>query len=162
MNILDTIKQDHDRYKDQMQQLTQATSIGQSEKDLFQRFSSDIDAHMKAEQQTIYPALEDNKKSRMHALEGYEGHHVASLVMDELKSMQQMDERWMAKMMVLSEIIKGHIEDEESTIFGDARDVLSSDRLNQLGDEWESAKQQVMRQTQQSGMRGGSTSSSRM
>ena len=101
MNILDTIKQDHDRYKDQMQQLNQAKSMGQSEKDLFQRFSSDIEAHIRAEQQTLYPALEQHDQARKHVLQAYEEHHVAAVVLGELKSMQQMDERWMAKMQVL-------------------------------------------------------------
>jgi len=117
MNILDSIKQDHDRYKDQMQKLNQAKSMGQSQKDLFQRFSSDIDAHTKAEQQTLYPALEQHDKAKQHVLQGYEEHHVATVVLDELKSMQQMDERWMAKMQVLSELVEHHIEEEEDVIF---------------------------------------------
>ncbi|HHX43956.1 MAG TPA: hemerythrin domain-containing protein [Chloroflexi bacterium] len=151
MNILDAIKQDHDQYKDQMQQLIEADRIGQSEKDLFQRFSSDIDAHMKAEQQMFYPVLEEQDMAKKHVLQAYEEHHVASLVMDELKSVQQMDERWMAKMQVLSELVKHHIQEEESVIFRHARDLLDSDELDALGDQWESSKQQVMRQTQPTG-----------
>lgn len=160
MNILDAIKQDHDRYKDQMQQLNEAKSIGQSEKDLFQRFSSDIQGHIQAEQKTLYPALEQKEDARKHVLQAYEEHHVASGVLAELKSMQQMDERWMAKTQVLSELVKHHIQEEEDVIFKQARDELGSDKLRDLGDQFESIKQETMRQTQTS-TRGAAKSSSR-
>ncbi len=150
MNILDAIKQDHDQYKDQMQQLNEAKSIGQSEKDLFQRFSGDIEGHIQAEHKTLYPALEQKEKAKKHVLQAYEEHHVASGVLNELKSMEQMDERWMAKMQVLSELVKHHIQEEEEVIFKQARDELESGRLSELGDQFESSKQEMMRQTQTS------------
>jgi len=160
MNILDTIRDDHDRYKDQMEQLVQSKSMGQSEKDLFQRFSSDITGHMNAEQQTLYPYLEEQSKDKKHVLQAYEEHHVASTVMNELKSMEQVDERWMAKMQVLSELVKHHIQEEESVIFKEARESLGEQRLNELGDQWESTKQQAMRQSEMGGMRGAASSRS--
>lgn len=161
MNILDTIRDDHDRFKDQMQQLNQAKSIGQSEKDLFQRFSGDITGHMMAEQQTLYPSLEEKSKDKQHVLQAYEEHHVASTVMDELKSIEQMDEHWMAKMQVFSELVKHHIQEEESVIFKEARETLGEQRLNELGDQWESTKQQAMRQGQKETVRGAASSRSK-
>lgn len=160
MTILDSIKQDHDRYKEQMEQLNKAKSIGQSEKDLFQRFASDIDAHTKAEQQTLYPALEQHDKAKQHVLQAYEEHHVATMVLDELKSMEQTDERWMAKMQVLSELVKHHIEEEEETIFEESRDILKKERLDQLGEEWEPTKQRQMREVQMGGKSGAAKTKS--
>jgi len=39
--------------------------------------------------------------------------------------------------------------------------MLGSERLDELGEQWESSKQQVMRQTQRSGTRAAAKSSGR-
>ena len=48
--------------------------------------------------------------------EALEEHHVVERMIKELRKMQPKDERYRAKFKVLSEIVKHHVEEEESEI----------------------------------------------
>lgn len=97
-------------------------------------------AHMEVEEQIFYPAVAEvgTKKADEIVPEAYEEHHVARLVIDELPKVDPKDERWVAKMTVLEELIEHHVEEEESEIFKLA-DKLGSERLDELGSEMEAA-----------------------
>jgi hypothetical protein len=49
--------------------------------------------------------------------EAIEEHHVAHLLIGELKSMSPSDDRYDAKFKVLAESVKHHIKEEESQVF---------------------------------------------
>ena len=97
-------------------------------------------AHMEIEEKIFYPAVAEVGTKKAHELvpEAYEEHHVARLVIAELPGVEPDDERWLAKMTVLEELIEHHVEEEESEIFKLA-DKLGAERLDELGDELESA-----------------------
>jgi hemerythrin-like domain-containing protein len=44
---------------------------------------------------------------------------------------------------VLSESVKHHVEEEESTVFSLARKLIDKDELEALGVKWERAKQTI-------------------
>ena len=81
----------------------------------------------------LYPALEPMRKTHDIVLEGYEEHHVADVVLEELAATDVTDERWLAKFKVLKESLEHHIEEEEGHMFRTARSVLGRDRLEELG-----------------------------
>ena len=62
-------------------------------------------------------------------LEGFQEHHVADLVLNELNALARSDEQWGAKFKVLKESIAHHIQEEERQMFRIARAVLSRDEL---------------------------------
>jgi hypothetical protein len=83
------------------------------------------------------------KKADEMVPEAYEEHHVAQLVLQEFPKVDPEDERYEAKITVLSELIDHHVEEEEGEMFKSAQ-RLGSERLSELGDrmeaEFESAK----------------------
>ena len=93
----------------------------------------EIAAHERKEEKVLYPALKRHREARDIVLEGYQEHHVADVLLGELKNLDPTDERWGAKFTVLKESLDHHIEEEEGHMFKTARSVLGRDRLEALG-----------------------------
>jgi hemerythrin-like domain-containing protein len=69
-------------------------------------------------------------------LEAYEEHHVVKLVLAELPRVNPEDERFEAKMTVLSELIQHHVDEEEKEMFKLAQ-KLGRPELESLGEQME-------------------------
>ena len=96
------------------------------------------------EEEVFYPPLRENKKTHDIVLEGYQEHHVADLIMDELLDMPVDAEMWQAKAKVLKENIEHHIEEEEDEMFKKARKVLSDEQLEELGTRMEAVRDESL------------------
>ena len=94
---------------------------------------AELNVHELIEERILYPALKAHKQARQIVLEGYQEHHLADLIVSELRALAKDDEKWGAKFKVLKENVEHHIEEEESKMFRTARAVLSRDALNDLG-----------------------------
>ena len=66
-------------------------------------------------------------------LEGYQEHHIADIIVNELHDVAKDDEQWGAKFKVLKENLEHHIQEEEGEMFRTARAVLSREELHTLG-----------------------------
>jgi len=69
-------------------------------------------------------------------LEAFEEHHVVKLVLAELPTVNPDDERFEAKMTVLSELVLHHADEEEKDMFRLAQ-KLGKDELESLGEQME-------------------------
>jgi hypothetical protein len=64
--------------------------------------------------------------------EALEEHHVVKLVLRELPQVDPEDERFEAKMTILSELVEHHADEEEEEMFKTAQ-RLGDDELKELG-----------------------------
>ena len=94
---------------------------------------------MYPEVRTLLPDLEDD------ILESYEEHHVADVLVMELHAMDADAERFDAKMTVLMENVKHHMEEEEDDCFPKVREGLGRKQLQELGAAMEKAKKTAPR-----------------
>ncbi len=67
--------------------------------------------HAQIEEQTLYPALRDEAADDV--LEALEEHHAVKATLAELERMPATAERFRAKMTVVIESVRHHIEEEE-------------------------------------------------
>jgi hemerythrin HHE cation binding domain-containing protein len=107
---------------------------------LLNKLTADLSIHERIEEEILYPALKVHPESKDLALEGYQEHHVADVLVTELHALAKDDERWGAKFKVLKENLEHHIEDEEGPMFRTARAVLTRDELQRLGAEMAAMK----------------------
>jgi hemerythrin-like domain-containing protein len=82
---------------------------------------------MYPEVRKLLPNVEDD------VLESYEEHHVADVLCMELAAMSPGDERFDAKMSVLMENVKHHMEEEEQEWFPKVREGLGRNQLQEIG-----------------------------
>lgn len=128
------LEKDHRRFEKLMEEGEKTTPrANKQRRDVLATLAAEIAAHEKKEEKVLYPALKRHRQARDIVLEGYQEHHVADVLVAELKNMNPTDERWRAKFKVLKESLEHHIEEEEGHMFRTARSVLGRDRLEELG-----------------------------
>ena len=100
-----------------------------------------LTVHTYIENEIMYPRVRDLlPELEDDVLESYEEHHVADVLSSELYAMKPSSERFDAKMTVLIESVRHHIEEEERDWFPKVREGLSRKVLQELGAEMIEAK----------------------
>ncbi len=106
----------------------------------------ELTVHAWIEERIFYPAArEAAPETTDHILESIEEHHAVVWMLSELKNMDPADERFKAKMSVLMENVRHHVEEEEQEWFPDVRKAMGRNRLTELGDQIEAEKNNAPR-----------------
>ncbi|MFI8278062.1 hemerythrin domain-containing protein [Streptomyces sp. NPDC085929] len=106
----------------------------------------ELTVHAWIEEQVFYPAAREAvPETTDHILESIEEHHAVVWMLSELKDMDASDERFKAKMSVLAENVRHHVEEEEQDWFPDVRKAMGRKRLTELGDRLEGEKKRAPR-----------------
>ena len=96
--------------------------------------------HTRIEEDIFYPAVRSLGTELIEDLidEALEEHHVVDLVLAELPRVSPRDDRFVAKLTVLSEVVDHHVKEEEHDMFKRAQ-ALGVKRLQELGARLEKA-----------------------
>ncbi len=144
MDALQMLKEDHDKVKKLLSELDATTERGvKTRSDLFTKVKQELEVHEAIEEEIFYPALKEHPKAKELVLEAYEEHNVVDMVMQEIEGVPYEDETWGAKLTVMKENVEHHIEEEESEMFKQAKQVFSKEELDQLGDRMQARKQSL-------------------
>lgn len=102
---------------------------------LLEQVGRNLQLHMKIEEEIFYPAVKEigSKKAEELVMESFEEHGVVKLVLEQLPQVDPEDERFEAKMTVLSELVEHHVEEEEKEMFKLAG-KLEDEELEELGE----------------------------
>jgi hemerythrin-like domain-containing protein len=148
MDAIRLLKDDHDAVKKLLDELEKTTERGvKTREELFGRIKSELTVHEIIEEEIFYPALKQHPRAKDIVLEGYEEHNVVDTLMGELASLSVDDETWGPKAKVMKENVEHHIEEEESEMFKQARQVFERSELEDLGTAMEERKREAQRQT---------------
>ena len=143
MNAFNLLKTDHEKVAGILASLEETTERAvKGREELFTRLKAELDLHAMIEEEIFYPALEEADETREVTLEAYEEHRLVKQLLAELEAEPKDTEEWTAKFTVLKENIEHHVEEEEGEMFKQAREVLSEDEIETLGDRLEAAKRQ--------------------
>ncbi|MFF9852181.1 hemerythrin domain-containing protein [Streptomyces litmocidini] len=136
------LKDDHKTVEKLFKQFEKAGEGALAEKrKLADQVIEELTTHTWIEEKIFYPAArEAAPDSKDHVLESVEEHHVVLWMLSELKDMDPADERFDAKMTVLMENVRHHVEEEEKEWFPEVRKAMGRNRLKELGEEMEAAK----------------------
>jgi hemerythrin superfamily protein len=97
--------------------------------------------HTTIEQEVVYPWARDYiVDADAMILEAIEEHRVVTWLLADIATTQPDDERFDAKVTVLIEAVRHHVEEEEAQLFPDLRTVATRDELLGLGDALLAAK----------------------
>jgi hemerythrin-like domain-containing protein len=140
-DALKLLEKDHRRFERLMKEGEKTTErASKRRREILQTLAAEIAAHEKKEEKVLYPTLKRHPEARDIVLEGYQEHHVADVLVAELKDLDPTDERWGAKFKVLKESLEHHIEEEEGDMFKKARRALGRDRLEEMGRRMEEVR----------------------
>lgn len=138
------LKQDHRAVANALEKFE---SAGREEKQAIARqICKMLTVHSQIEEELLYPAARD-------ALDSDESHLIAEARVEhasvkdlirQIEDREQLDEQYEAKVQVLGEYVKHHVEEEETEIF--PRLERTSLDLQALGERLESRKRELMGQ----------------
>lgn len=134
-DAIQLLEQEHRRFEELMKQGEDTTERArQTRRELLITLAAELNAHELMEEKVLYPALQSHPEARAIVLEGYQEHHVADLILNELRDVAADDEQWAAKFKVLKENVEHHIKEEESEMFRTARGIFSREELQDLAE----------------------------
>lgn len=141
MNAINLLKEDHQKLKKILEDITKTTSRTASKReDLLMKAKTELMVHEAVEETLVYPILKEKKDSHDLALEAYEEHHFVNVILAAVEKTAIGDETWMAKFAVFKENIYHHIKEEENQLFKLLKKILDKKALENLGVEIKAAK----------------------
>ena len=142
MDAITLLKTDHQTVEQLFKRYESAGEHAYVEKrTVVDRIIEELSKHAAIEEQLFYPVTRATVPDIEDiALESLEEHHIVKWVLAELDKMDPADERFNAKVTVLIENVRHHVEEEESDYFPKVRDELGRNALAELGDAMVAAK----------------------
>lgn len=147
MDAIVLLKDDHKTVEKLFRQFEKAAEEAYDDKRrLVQQIVEELSVHAFIEEQIFYPeARQAVPETEDHVLESLEEHHIVKWVLSELQGMDPQDERYDAKVTVLIENVRHHVEEEEQDWFPQVRKALGRKQLQELGTRLEEAKRTAPR-----------------
>jgi hemerythrin-like domain-containing protein len=120
-DALDVLADDHERIAQLFTRFDKLASNGPRKASLVERICEEIDLHSRIEEEIFYPsvraAIDDDALMDEAAVE----HETAKSMVAQLRALRPGDFHYDAKVSVLGEYIRHHVEHEERAIFPRAR-----------------------------------------
>ena len=142
MDAITLLKNDHKTVEALFKKFEKAGEKAyKTKRDVVDKIIEELSVHAAIEEQVFYPAVRESvPKEEDTVLESLEEHHVVKWVLSELEKMSPEDERFDAKVTVLIENVRHHIEEEETEMFPGVREALGRKQLGEIGAAMEKAK----------------------
>ena len=139
MNAIDMLVEDHERLKDILTRLADSTERAvKTRSELLQKLEMEVTIHTELEEQILYPAFKEagSKEELKMYHEAKEEHRaVDSLVLPDLKETDPASVQFSGRVKVCKELLEHHIEEEESEMFPQARELFDDARLEEMGEQ---------------------------
>jgi hemerythrin-like domain-containing protein len=143
--ILQLIQQDHEEVQGLFEQFHKSVSAkdGEEKADpISKQILDNLKLHTELEEKIVYPSLKDQDPKIFY--ESREEHHVVDLLIEELQQLKVNNPAYAAKMAVMEESVKHHIQEEESQMFK-LISQLPDDTLEELAEVWKMQKQHAQK-----------------
>lgn len=136
-DIIYKIKQDHKPLKEYIRILCSDDETVSLKIKTLKSFFRNLDLHAKAEEIALYENIAEIDELRDFTLEGFEEHALADILVQQLKDLK-FEKNWNdqieVKARVFAEIVKHHLDEEESDLLPELKQLMTKDQLVDLGD----------------------------
>jgi len=142
---LELLMSDHRKVEDLFEQFEQEKDSDEgTRREIAQQICAELTIHAQVEEELFYPwlreQLEDDDMEMVE--EAQVEHNTAKDLIAQIEGATDIDEVYNAKVKVLSEYIKHHVQEEENEIFPEVRD--QQEELDELGQEMSARKGELM------------------
>lgn len=142
MNALDLLIADHNRVRGMFARFKTAQEASDTAQmvELAEKLFDDLDVHTTIEEEIFYPGVREADDETAATIdEGIQEHHVAKVLMEEIRGVEAGSDDWVAKMTVLIENVEHHVGEEEQDLFPHLRRPLS-EQLDEMAPRIEDRK----------------------
>jgi iron-sulfur cluster repair protein YtfE (RIC family) len=128
ISATELLKKQHRKVERALGQLERGTGDAEA---LLAQIADDLAAHMAIEHEILYPAAAEVDAELVS--EAFEEHALAEIALKRLLACEPGVEIFQARVSVLKELIKHHVEEEEETLFPKLQRKIGQRRLDELG-----------------------------
>jgi hemerythrin superfamily protein len=143
MDAIVLLKADHKTVNGLFKEFEKIKETGSASqrRSLVDKILTELTTHAYIEETIFYPAAREAvPETNDHVLESVEEHHVVAWLLSELQHLDADDETFNAKVTVLIESVRHHVEEEEHEWFPQVRKAMGRKRLVELGEAMLAAK----------------------
>lgn len=141
-DIFDILKSEHRQVEKNFKKI-----INDHDTAVYSQTLNALMVHMNGEEKLLYPKLEANSNTRLWALKAYEEHNAGKAFAGNINS-SNVDDKWIAQVEVLCEMISNHIDFEENKMFPAAsKNVISKENAMEIGRAYRNMSQKEMPMT---------------
>lgn len=119
-DVFEMLKADHRQVQDLFTRFEDADK--RTKTSIAEEVLTSLEVHAALEEELVYPALAEVLDDEETINEAKEEHHVAKLLIKELRKMDADEEGFATKFKVLGELVGHHIEEEEEEVFPQAQE----------------------------------------
>jgi hemerythrin superfamily protein len=145
MDILDTLKKEHDEVQELLADLVNSDGAA-PRKSLLKQIKAALVPHTKAEEKIVYDGViaAKGRKNQVDGAEGYLEHALASQTLLKLDRIGVVTSpEFTATAKVLKELVDHHIQEEESNIWSDVKENFDAEARMELNRRFLAAKKKV-------------------
>jgi hemerythrin superfamily protein len=154
VDVLSLLHKDHEAVGSLLDKALECDPDDDQLHDLAKQIEQALTVHAAIEEKYFYPILQkraEETEETVDVFEAYTEHDLIKRLIALLQSGRQPDEQFKAEVQVLSENVKHHVKEEESTIFSLARDLMEIEEREELGAKMERAKQRMLNAQESTG-----------
>ena len=142
MDAITLLRNDHKTVEQLFKRFEKAGDRAYVEKrEIVDRIIEELSVHAAIEEQVFYPVARATVPDTEDiALESLEEHHIVKWLLSELVDLDPKNERFDAKVTVLIENVRHHVEEEQDEFFPKVRNELGRTALADLGQAMADAK----------------------
>jgi hemerythrin superfamily protein len=129
-NIVEILKSEHNLVRTNLKTVLDGNTVNQ---DIISQTASAALNHFNGEEKLVFPKFESMPETRRLTFALLEEHGVARKLISDLASGSLDDDRWLAKVKVLDDLVNAHFKDEEDVIFPKAQELLNAQALEDIG-----------------------------
>ncbi len=144
MDIIDVIKDDHDRVNGLIEKIEDAAENFIEKQKLYSMLRGLLEAHTNAEERIVYEKLENTDEGADQMFDSYEEHKVIATLLQSLSELEVSNDQWPAKFLILKETIEGHVSEEESHILPLLQKLVSEEEREEMGDDMHSLEDDII------------------
>lgn len=148
MDAIELLKADHEKVRDLLTQLTETTSRAEKKRtELLEKIRLELEVHTTIEEEIFYPAFREAGKKDEEEMyfEAVEEHRAAGeLVLPDVLKTEVTSDQFAGRAKVLKELVEHHASEEEEEMFPKARKLLGKEQLQQLGEQMQQRKQELL------------------
>jgi len=129
-SIFDMLKSDHRMVKQNFSQI-----IKNRDMNLYSQTLNALVMHMAGEEAVLYPKVEANASTKSWGFKLYEQHNAGKAFVGTITS-KVADDKWVAQMEVLWDMLSYHIDFEENHIFPTAMKFINEREAMEMGRQY--------------------------
>ncbi len=143
MLIYEALKKDHEKVKSLLNRLLLLNEKSEHSEDLIQQIRDELIPHARAEEAIFYNSLRSIDSAKDLVMHGYGEHMEAEALLKRLQMSDAFNADWKETAIKLKNALEHHIREEEDRIFSVAKEILTEEEAEKLGDAFEQMKPDI-------------------